>query len=83
MPEIIHMNPVFDSNHYSPKPLGNSFRDRPGDASLDLIATVGLRDAEDISTMIGFARFANGSAKLNVLEDYLAVLADTMIGGGA
>ena len=83
MPEIIHMNPVFDSNHYSPKPLGNSFRDRPGDAPLDLIATVGLRDAEDISTMIGFARFANGSAKLNVLEDYLAVLADTMIGGGA
>lgn len=82
MPEVIHMNPVFDSNHYSPKPLGNSFRDNPGDAPLDSIATVGLRDAEDISTMIGFARFANGSAKLKVLEDYLAVLADAMINGG-
>ena len=81
MPEIIHMNPVFDSNHYSPKPLGNSFRDAPGDAPLDPIATTGLRDAEDISTMIGFARFANGTAKLDVLEDYLASLAESMTKG--
>ena len=80
MPEIIHMNPVFDSNHYSPKPLGNSFRDNPGDDPLDAISTVGLRDAEDMSTMIGFARFANGSAKLEVLEDYLAVLANDLRG---
>ena len=81
MPEIIHMNPVFDSDHYSPKPLGNSFREAPGDMPLDPIATTGLRDAEDISTMIGFARFANGTAKLNVLEDYLAALADSMTNG--
>ena len=82
LPEIIHMNPVFDSDHYSPKPLGNSFRDAPGDAPLDPIATTGLRDAEDMSTMIGFARFANGTAKLDVLEDYLAALADSMTKGG-
>lgn len=57
--EIIHMNPVFDSNHYAPRPLGTS------------IPTVGLRDAEDIATMLGFARFASGMAPLQELEDYL------------
>ncbi len=59
-PEMIHVNPVFDSDHYSPRPLGSP------------IATVGLRDAEDLATMLGFARFANGTAPLSDLEEYLA-----------
>lgn len=59
-PEIIHLNPVFDSDHFSPRPLGSS------------IATAGLRDAEDLATMLGFARFANGAAPLSDLEEYLA-----------
>lgn len=79
VPEIIHMNPVFDSKHYSPKPLGNAFREDRVNEPIDSIATVGLRDAEDMSTMIGFARFANGAAKLDVLENYLAVLVDAML----
>lgn len=68
MPEIIHMNPVFDSDHFSPRPLGRS------------IATVGLRDAEDISTMLGFARFASGAASLSELESYLASQVKNMLG---
>lgn len=57
---IIHLNPVFDAEHYAPKTIGSA------------IPTVGLRDAEDLLTMLGFARFADGTAPLSELEDYLA-----------
>lgn len=57
---IIHLNPVFDADHYAPRAIG------------DAIPTVGLRDAEDLLTMIGFARFADGAAPLAELESYLA-----------
>jgi hypothetical protein len=33
---------------------------------------VGLRDAEDLPTMLGFARFAAGAASLSDLLAYLA-----------
>ncbi len=58
---IIHANPVFDSESYAPRTLGSA------------VPTVGLRDAEDLPTMLGFARFADGSAPLSLLEEYLAV----------
>jgi len=58
---IVHANPVFDSESYAPRTLGCA------------IPTVGLRDAEDLPTMLGFARFADGSAPLSLLEEYLAV----------
>ena len=67
-PEIIHMNPVFDSDHFAPRPLGSA------------IATVGLRDAEDTATMLGFARFAGGTASLAELETYLAIRTQQMLG---
>ena len=57
--EMIHMNPVFDAENYAPRPIG------------DAIPTVGLRDAEDIPTMLGFARFAIGNSRLAELESYL------------
>jgi hypothetical protein len=57
---IIHLNPVFDAEHYAPRTIGAA------------IPTVGLRDAEDLLTMLGFARFADGSAPLSELEAYLA-----------
>ena len=63
VPEILHLNPVFDSDHFSPKPFGEA------------IATVGLRDAEDLATMLGFARFASGAAKLDELKQHLSQLA--------
>ena len=36
------------------------------------VPTVGLRDAEDLPTVLGFARFADGSATREELETYLA-----------
>lgn len=66
-PEIVHMNPVFDADHYSPRVLGPA------------IATIGLRDAEDIATMLGFARFARGAASLSELETYLQYRSQTWL----
>ncbi|AKT41934.1 hypothetical protein [Chondromyces crocatus] len=56
---IVHFNPVFDSERYAPRSLGPA------------IPTVGLRDAEDLPTVLGFARFAEGTAPLSELEQYL------------
>lgn len=57
---IVHMNPVFDSERYAPRALGPA------------LPTLGLRDAEDLVTLLGFARFADGTAPLSELEEYLA-----------
>jgi len=65
---IVHANPVFDAEHYAPRTLGP---DAP---------TVGLRDAEDLLTMLGFARFAAGIAPLSELESYLAGRMDELLG---
>jgi hypothetical protein len=46
-----------------------------------MIPTVGLRDAEDLSTMLNFARFAEGSASLSELEDYLGQRVQQMLVG--
>lgn len=62
-PFIVHLNPVFDAEGYAPRALSR------------LVPTVGLRDAEDIPTMIGFARFAAGDSTLGDLEAYLAARA--------
>jgi hypothetical protein len=56
---IVHLNPVFDAEHFAPKTLGPD------------LPTVGIRDAEDLLTMLGFARFAEGTAPLDELERYL------------
>lgn len=57
---IVHANPVFDPAHFAPRPLSPA------------LPTVGLRDAEDLPTMLGFARFSDGTAPLSLLEEYLA-----------
>lgn len=56
---VVHLNPVFDTEHFAPKALGSE------------LPTVGIRDAEDLLTMLGFARFAEGAAPLTELEAYL------------
>ncbi|MDJ0675907.1 MAG: hypothetical protein QNJ36_11085 [Calothrix sp. MO_167.B42] len=58
--EIVHCNPVFNSDDFTLHPLS------------PCVPTVGLRDGEDLPTMLGFARFADGSASLEELEAYLA-----------
>ncbi len=66
---IVHCNPVFNSEDFSLRNLSST------------IPTVGLRDAEDLSTMLGFARFAEGSAPLSELEAYLAERVQQMLEG--
>ncbi len=58
--EIIHTNPVFDAENYTQRAIGAA------------IPTVGLRDAEDLPTMLAFARFASGVVPLSMLEAYLS-----------
>jgi hypothetical protein len=57
---ITHCNPVFSTEEYSLRTLS------------PYIPTVGLRDAEDLPTMLGFAKFAQGSTTLVDLEAHLA-----------
>ena len=57
---IVHCNPVFDGDDFAPHALS------------PYVPTVGLRDAEDLPTVLGFARFADGSATREELETYLA-----------
>ncbi len=56
---VIHVNPVFDAEHFEPRTLGPA------------IPTVGVRDAEDLPTMLRFARYVEGRGSLTALEDYL------------
>ncbi|MEL6457261.1 MAG: hypothetical protein AAFQ91_03255 [Cyanobacteria bacterium J06621_15] len=56
---IVHCNPVFNAEDFSVHSLCPD------------IPTVGLRDAEDLPTMLSFAQFANGSASLSELEEFL------------
>jgi hypothetical protein len=64
---IVHVNPVFDAPHFGPRPLDPS------------VPTVGLRDAEDLPTVLAFARFADGGLSMAELEDYLQVRAQAFI----
>ncbi len=66
---IVHCNPVFDASDFSLRTLS------------PLIPTVGLRDAEDLPTMLGFARFAEGATPLEELEAYLASRVQQMLAG--
>jgi hypothetical protein len=65
---IIDCNPVFNSDYFTLKTIS------------PLIPTVGLRDAEDLPTVLGFARFAEGTASLSELEEYLAFKAQQLLG---
>ncbi|MCA9191020.1 MAG: hypothetical protein KDB03_04645 [Planctomycetales bacterium] len=65
---FIHTNPVFDAEHFSPKRLG------------DAVLTIGLRDAEDLSASMRFAKFAAGEATQAELETFLSHSAETYIG---
>jgi hypothetical protein len=70
-PSIVHLNPVFDAEGYAPRALTPA------------VPTVGLREAEDLPTMVGFARFAAGDASLAELEGYLAARAARFLERGA
>jgi hypothetical protein len=56
---IVHCNPVFNANDYELKQLS------------PLVPTIGIREAEDLPTVLAFMRFAEGRGKLAELENYL------------
>ncbi len=63
---IVHANPVFDPQLFAPRSIGR-------------IPTVALRGAEDLPLMLGFVRFADGSAPLTELLAYLDDRVDAML----
>ncbi|WP_027344049.1 hypothetical protein [Hamadaea tsunoensis] len=57
---IVHLNPVYDSDSFDVRRLG-------GD-----VATVGVRDAEDVAALVELARFATGRAGFDELRAHLS-----------
>lgn len=56
---VVHANPVFDANDFSPRAL------------TPFVPTLGVRDASDLPTMLAFARFAAVDAALDGLHEFL------------
>lgn len=56
---IVHVNPVFQPDDFTLRQISPA------------TPTVGLRDAKDLSTVLAFARFAEGDAPLSELESML------------
>ncbi|MFC2688461.1 MAG: hypothetical protein ACFN3I_15120, partial [Arachnia propionica] len=56
---VLHVNPVFDPQELQVSSLS------------PLTRSIGLRNAEDLSTALGFARYVTGHGDLAELEAYL------------
>ncbi|GIH03524.1 hypothetical protein Rhe02_15910 [Rhizocola hellebori] len=57
---IVHLNPVYDSDSFAVRRLGPQ------------VATVGVRDAEDVAALVELARFPTGRAGFDALRTHLA-----------
>jgi hypothetical protein len=66
---VVHANPVFDANDFSPRALTPS------------VPTIGIRDASDLPTMLAFARFAAVDAALDGLHEFLEARVAALVGG--
>lgn len=65
---VVHANPVFDANDFSPRALTPS------------VPTIGIRDADDLPTMLAFARFAAVDAGLEGLHEFLEARVAAFVG---
>jgi hypothetical protein len=65
--EIVHCNPVFNSNDYELKQLSS------------LIPIIGIREAEDLPTVLSFMQFADGRSNLGELETYLMARSNDLL----
>lgn len=68
-PVVIHLNPVFDSERYTPRDLGPH------------IPVFALRDAEDLPTALQLARLAAGGLSLDAVEAWLGGCVGRLLGG--
>ncbi|MEV4757536.1 hypothetical protein AB0J86_20825 [Micromonospora sp. NPDC049559] len=57
---VVHLNPVYDGDAFDVRRLA------PG------VATVGVRNAEDVAALVELARFATGAAGFGELREHLA-----------
>ncbi|GGR35388.1 hypothetical protein [Deinococcus ruber] len=67
---VLHFNPVFDAEMLTVRPLSAA------------VPAVGLRDADDLPTAMGFARFASGQTDVGDLERYLAGRVEAFLNTG-
>jgi len=65
---LVHLNPVYDASEYATKSIHPA------------MVTLGIRDAEGLPTLLGFARFIDGSAGLPELQALLELRARELIG---
>lgn len=65
---LVHLNPVYDASEYATKAIHPA------------MVTLGIRDAEGLPTLLGFARFIDGSAGLPELQALLEVRARELVG---
>ena len=56
---VLHVNPVYDVESYAPKGLSPA------------VPTMGIRDAEDLPTLVAFAKLALGDSTLEELDRHL------------
>jgi hypothetical protein len=66
---VVHLNPVYDSDTFDVRRLGRG------------VATVGVRDAEDVAALIELARFATGHAGFDELRHHLADPVERFLAG--
>jgi hypothetical protein len=66
---MLHLNPVYDSETYAPKVLSKA------------LPTLGLRDAEDLPTLVALGRFAAAGGSFVELARELDVRVNTFLGG--
>jgi hypothetical protein len=58
--DVLHLNPVFSPGAFTPETFGSC------------VPSIALRDAEDLATALGFARFASGATTFDQLQQHLA-----------
>jgi hypothetical protein len=64
---VVHLNPVYDSDTFDVRRLGAD------------VATVGVRDAEDVAALVELARFATGRAGFDELRAHLTDRVDRFL----
>lgn len=64
---IVHLNPVYDSDTFAVRRLGPQ------------VASVGVRDAENVAALVELARFATGGADFDQLRTHLADQVDRFL----
>ncbi|GIJ70778.1 hypothetical protein [Virgisporangium ochraceum] len=69
--DVVHLNPVYEAHRFDVRPLAGG------------VASVGIRDAEDLPALVELARFGTGTAAFDELLGYLDERVSTFLSGEA